>query len=520
MNKKFEQYKNMEAALLKKWDTALNAFGGVKNEHMAKTTAILLENYLNHVNADPRLIAEDKIGTGAFTGVNLALVGLIRRAIPELVGAELVGIQAMPTPKSPIFTMLWQRDNVKGSEPGGTQFWGSYGSGSIGEDAYYSSSEVRNENKTVGASTGNVALVWGNDGNAGDPVGGAPNAVYVMPSSVYLRAIKSDGTVLDTVYFPGTYSAVATAAVQVGTAGGKFDVGALTFEKSLTNGYRVLSAGSWYTSSVDVDHTEITYEYDSGCEDNIPEMSFTITETTVDLIRRQLRGRYCLDAEFDLKAYHGINLESEMMEAMKLELTNGINREIVDDLRKMAATTRTIDFNAAAFTNVTSGNYDDYYKAILDGISQLSAIIWNETRLGYGNFVVGNPETLAFLDRVPGFMGAGTSYDGKGMAFAGSLGGRIKVYKDPQYPKNELLVGYKGPGALDTGYIHAPYLPITATPTMHNQLTGDPIKLFYTRYGKTWRDRGGENGGPKQALNRGEYCYARLKLVDFPSIFA
>lgn len=540
-NENLKRVKEAESALLKKWDKALSAHGGIADEHDARTTAIVLENYLNYLNSDPRLIAEDKIGTGAFTGVNLALLGLLRRAIPELVGAELVGVQAMPTPKSPIFTMLWQRDDVKGSEPGGTQFWGSYGASSLGEDPYYSSDEVRNEvvsQADAEGTPGSVELVWANDGNDGDPVSGP---VFLFPNTVYVRAVATDdvtltsstgeivraGDTFATAYYVGEYNSIANGAHPLSlttvstkdglvfgtagfgkTAGGRFDIDAAANP--------IVGTGP---TDIGTDYElQISYKYESGCEDNMPELSFTIEEVTIDLIRRQLRGRYCLDAEFDLKAYHGISLEAELMETMKLELMNGINREIVSDLRKMAAIRRTIDMTAYSAVN-TVGNYDDVYKLILDGISQVSAQIWNEGRLGYGNFIVGNPETLAFLDRVPGFIGAGTNYDGKGLAFAGSLGGRIKVYKDPQYPKNEILVGYKGSGALDTGYIHAPYLPITATPTMHNQLSGDPIKIFYTRYGKTWEDNGGTNGGPKQAINRGEFNYGTLDLVNFPTIF-
>jgi hypothetical protein len=219
----------------------------------------------------------------------------------------------------------------------------------------------------------------------------------------------------------------------------------------------------------------------------------------------------------DAKAYHGISLENELMEMMKLQLTNEINREIISDLRHMSGKIyKQITYGSAPLN--TAGNYDDSHRLVLDAINGLSAEIYNQTRVGRGNFVVGNPVTLAFLDRVPGFVGSGVDMTSGGLSYAGKQGGRISFYFDPQYPKGELLVGYKGASALDCGYIHAPYLPITATPTLYNQETGDPSKIFYTRYGKTFKDFDGETGKPFNAIYRGEYFYAKLFLDNFPSM--
>ena len=224
-----------------------------------------------------------------------------------------------------------------------------------------------------------------------------------------------------------------------------------------------------------------------------------------------------MDAAYDLQKMHGLNLDSELSNMMKMELQAEINREIVADLRAMASIVKILDYAVVGDTSTgmtIRGNYDDSHKILLDAINMLSAEVFNIGRLGKANFVLGNPTTLSFLDRVPGFVGAGVNYNGKELSFAGSLGGKMKFYIDPNYPKNELLLGYKGPGALDTGYIHAPYLPIIATPTMINQETGDPSKVFYTRYAKTFEMFGPT--GPSNKILMGAEQYARLILKGFP----
>ena len=274
------------------------------------------------------------------------------------------------------------------------------------------------------------------------------------------------------------------------------------------------------TATPDAENYEyyVAAEYTQESNLAIPELEMQILQYTISLVRRQLRGKFSLDAAVDAKAYHGISLENELMEMMKLQLTNEINREIVNDLRYMSGKIyKSINYANYTNNNVT-GNYDDTHKLVLDAINGLSAEIYNQTRVGRGNFVIGNPVTLAFLDRVPGFVGSGVDMSSGGLSYAGKQGGRMSFYFDPQYPKNELLIGYKGASALDCGYIHAPYLPITATPTLYNQETGDPSKIFYTRYGKTFKDYDADTGKPFNAIYRGEYFYAKLFLEQFPTL--
>ena len=95
-----------------KWAPILEKVG-VGDEHRARTTAIVLENYLEHLEKDQTLIAEDAIQSTAFTGVHLALLGLISRTIPALETFDIIGYQAMPTPSSRIFTARWSKQHTK-----------------------------------------------------------------------------------------------------------------------------------------------------------------------------------------------------------------------------------------------------------------------------------------------------------------------------------------------------------------------------------------------------------------------
>ena len=66
----------------------------------------------------------------------------------------------------------------------------------------------------------------------------------------------------------------------------------------------------------------------------------------------------------------------------------------------------------------------------------------------------------------------------------GALSNRFTVYKDPYFPRNKILVGYKGGSYLETGYVYAPYVPLIVTPTIFAPDDFTPRKGVMTRYGK------------------------------------
>jgi hypothetical protein len=530
----YKTQKEIEDKLLSKWEPALEADGGIKDPHMARTTAILLENYMTHLKKDNSLVNES-IASSDFKGVNLALLGLIRRAIPALVGAELVGIQAMPTPTSPIFYMSWKKSmgpngTIKGTSQNGQEYFGystaadgQSNPGALGQaDPFFTSQQVRSQivNQTLAVNTAyGIQIPWApvigftvrfRLLDASNNVVGTSWINLATPTSgVATGTSYSGGLVAAKIVTDGSSQSYTTTAGSAGSRTGEY-----TSVSSFTNPIIIVTTAGSLASGVTL---VADWEYNQESNSQAPEVGVNIDQFNVSLVRRMLRGKFSLDSMTDAQAYHGISLENELMEIMKYELTNEINREIINDLRTMAGIANTIDYTSTTLNN-TSGNYDDSFKLILDAINGIGAEILNQTRLGRGNFVVGNPVTLAFLDRVPGFVGAGVSYDGKGLSYAGQIGNRVKFYSDPQYVKNELLVGYKGPSAIDTGYIHAPYLPITATPTLLNPETGDPSKIFYTRYGKTYRDFDKDKGTPSNAIYRGQYCYGRLFMQNFPTI--
>ncbi len=538
MSENFKKRQEMEEAMMSKWAPILEKVG-VSDEHKARTTAIVLENYLEHLEKDQTLIAEDAIQSTAFTGVHLALLGLISRTIPALETFDIIGYQAMPTPSSRIFTARWSKQHNKGASVAGEEMFVGQNPGNFTDpkgwiDPYYTSNQVQGEKTELAANTQEAVLYFANQLNpmgkdkTGKEILGRP---YLYANTMRVVLIDNKGNEIDYAMIPGAYAAGATG---VGAFQSAPTVGVKFVQDSVSGARKVIcvqtsdgtTAEEFKTASGDAVAVVISYDYQAEGEGNMTELGFEITDTAIDLIRRQLKGKFTVDAAYDLNVLHGINLETEITNKMKLELMAEMNREIILDLLRLAAISDTLDFKKFAIgqNQVPSilGNYNDAHLVVLDAINIMAARIQSQGRLGKGNFVIGHPETLTFMSRVNGFVGSGVTYNGRDLSYAGILGGRMKFYLDPYFPKNKLLIGYKGAGALETGYMHCPYLPITATPNIINQETGDPSKIFFTRYAKTFaldKDPASSSYGTyKNHILMGEYQYAILNLVNFPNI--
>lgn len=61
---------------------------------------------------------------------------------------------------------------------------------------------------------------------------------------------------------------------------------------------------------------------------------------------------------------------------------------------------------------------------------------------------------------------------------------------------DDILIGRKGDSCFDAGYVYSPYVPFTFTPSYMNDAYG-----ILARYGK-------------KLVNKGSYCYGRLKVIE------
>ena len=139
-----------------------------------------------------------------------------------------------------------------------------------------------------------------------------------------------------------------------------------------------------------------------------------------------------------------------------------------------------------------TGTVREWYETLVETIIDVANEIHRKTLRGSANFIVVSPEVATIFEasvlnkpniKIDGQGQAGPQFS-LGAAPIGSLSNRFTVYKDPYFPRNKILVGYKGSSYLETGYVYAPYVPLIVTPTIFAPEDFTPRKGVMTRYGK------------------------------------
>lgn len=241
----------------------------------------------------------------------------------------------------------------------------------------------------------------------------------------------------------------------------------------------------------------------------IPEIDIKVESIPVVASTRKLRARWSPELAQDLNAYHSLDAEVELTQILSEQVALEIDREILGDLLSGANTNYFWSRAPGKFVNKTTGaevtratsltpgptftgTVREWYETLIETIIDVGNEIHRKTLRGAANFLVVSPDVATMLEASV-YYRPSISIDKDGQTAApftigaekiGSLSNRYTVYKDPYFPRNKVLVGYKGGSYLETGYVYAPYVPLIVTPTIFAPDDFTPRKGVMTRYGK------------------------------------
>ena len=148
-----------------------------------------------------------------------------------------------------------------------------------------------------------------------------------------------------------------------------------------------------------------------------------------------------------------------------------------------------LDFSSSAL-DFAPQHVGHVYANLMALCQRVATDIYKTTLRGPGNFMVTSPTVAAMLHAAAKMEGGILKSDGPSnmtgarVEYKGKLGGQFDLYVDPMYPEDEILIGYKGSNAMDSGYVYCPYIPLQQTPTITDPDTFQPRKGIMTRYGK------------------------------------
>jgi hypothetical protein len=233
--------------------------------------------------------------------------------------------------------------------------------------------------------------------------------------------------------------------------------------------------------------------------DFIPEIDIKISAVSVTAQTRKLKVKWTPELAQDLNAYHDLDAEVELTQVMSEQIALDIDREILSQLLSEATgATMYWSRQPGKFVNKLSGattagsftgNIQEWYSTLVEVCIDVSNVIHRKTLRGAANFMVVGPDVATILENTI-FYKPALSMDPNETQFAmgiekiGSLNNRFTIYKDPYFPRNQVLIGYKGNSFLETGFVYAPYVPLIVTPTIFRPDDFAPTKGVMTRYAK------------------------------------
>lgn len=444
-------------------------------QNWSETKAALLEGLPAHkqgivstiLENQKQAILQETAAAGStqahdIAGFRKIMIPMIRRIIPGTIATELVGVQPMTGPVGLVYTLRYRYAEAAaaGTSPN------PFGLPNIaqGDEVFGNASPIRqwySSGTDVAQDPGASGLSYtDSNGDIVNPITGVPTG-RAWPSSM-----GAGNT--------GSYGPYGPDALGISHAGSLFG-GSGSFAEGM--GGR--------------------------------KMTLDVKSQAVEAGSRKLQAGWTIEAMQDLNAQHGLDLETEMSNAMSAEIVQEIDQEILTDLLALAGTVESFDgAGAGVYGGGGAGNYRPTF--VGDRLANLGVIInrvaneiARKTRRGAGNFIVVSPMMVSVLQSAAKSVFApavaGSFKGPNNTMLVGTLNGSIKVYSYlwnqtgagldlgiPQAGNNDtILVGYKGGnGEQDSGYFYCPYVPLMSSGVIVNPVTFSPVVSMMTRYGK------------------------------------
>jgi hypothetical protein len=447
--------------LMSKWGKLLE---GINDKHVAATTAIMCENEAQHLR---QLNEETRTGSvGSFTKY---IFPILRRVFPNLIANEIMSVQPMTAPIGAVFFYEYVHSNSKGTIAANSNLIETF-------SEWYSAEYVVEE--AVGTGNGTIksfsaTLAW--------------TPVRSLDANYGWKVTVTDGVETFTDNGSGTLT---------GSAGGSGTVNYTTGAVTVT----------FNTAPTNAKSITANYYYNSENNSQVPEVELSLSMSEVRAQTRKLKAQWSAEAADDLRAFHGIDAEAELVAGIANEIALEIDREMIQMLISSAGTTVSYAYSPTATT--FQGELDSI-RSLLTTVGGVSAKIHRQSKRAPANFLVTTPAVVNLLEQLtthgdyrPAFQGNnafgpldpqtppsyGPMTSNFGVMRVGTLMNKFAVYQDPFLDAGKstqrILVGLKGRNFMDAGAVYAPYIPLQVTPTFLDPDNFQFKKGMRTRYAK------------------------------------
>ena len=515
------------AKLATKWSKTglLEGLSNVESNNMS----LLLENQAKQLVTEMNTISTNSGFTSSTEGENWAGIALplVRKVFGTIVAKEFVSVQPMNLPSGLVFFLDFQYGNNKNPFTSGDSLYGDrnssgqypfatpspegglYGAGRFAYSTNQFSSSITSSGVTITSASFadidyNAGAAGASDLSASIAAGTVKKVVIASFTATHAPAADNDGVrafILtsgsvaagDNLQFATTYSDSAdelTMYVSASTAEIAADSTYTLYYNKLTTD---ITRGDFEASSSVAVPNDL-----SASQIVIPEINVKMQSQAITAKTKKLKAVWTPEFAQDLAAYQNIDAEAELTNIMSEYISMEIDLEILDMLINDAAagteywsvtSNKTIDGSGTVGTSGYYNTQGQWFQTLGTKVQKLSNKIHQLTLRGGANFLVTSPTVATVLESIPGFASnnngdAAQEEYAFGVQKVGTINNRYKVYKNPYFTDNLILMGYRGTQFLETGAVFAPYIPLIMTPLIYDPETFTPRKGLMTRYAK------------------------------------
>ena len=502
---------------------------GISNEIEKNNMAVILENQAKQLVVETNTTSGTNSMLGG-TGENWAGIALplVRRVFAEIVAKDFVSVQPMAMPSGLVFYLDFQYGDNKTPFQAGKSLYGSladvqatdyditnldptgglYGQGRYGYSMNQFSASVTDSTASYATAASDSLAPYVNY-----------DSRYIGTSTTLYRVSISDAQ-LATLSNPDFLSVQAW----IPSGSGLNPVNVLQQFTTYTSGSGATALTFITNAAPNVSGTTVTLFYNKQTTpalrgdfeaDNtgiaipnsldpvqiaIPTVNIQMKSDAIVAKTRKLKAQWTPELAQDLNAYQNIDAEAELTGLLSQYIAMEIDLEILSMLTEEAATTgywsatNNNVWNGSSFvqTSTTTGGFYNtqggWFATLGTVLQSVSNKILQKTLRGQANFMVISPVVATIMQSIPGYASdAGAELDkvfNFGSQKIGTLNSRYKVYVNPYFSDNVILMGYKGAQFLESGAVYAPYVPLLMTPLVYDPETFTPRKGIMTRYAK------------------------------------
>jgi hypothetical protein len=231
--------------------------------------------------------------------------------------------------------------------------------------------------------------------------------------------------------------------------------------------------------------SELDSDYALSSENAIPKrVKMTITADTIEAEKHILAATWSTEVEEDVRGALGLDVHQELINAAAREILQELDYMMISEIMA-GASAGNVNWKWTPDTGYTTKEwYETLYHALIDA----EDLIFGK-RYRNADYLVCGRSVSKYLRKAGSFEPANVGDFRRfttGMRYEGNLEGLWDVYTTVFMDTNQGLMGVYPRGVLDTGYVFAPYIPLTPMPLVYADF--DPATGSYENKDKWTRN--------------------------------